>query len=67
MSQSYGPNPGDRDSMITVLRGAVDAGVTFFDTAREPAKLTTCASRATTKNPGIATPRGAPAHAGRTG
>jgi aryl-alcohol dehydrogenase-like predicted oxidoreductase len=33
MSQSYGPNPGDRDSMITVLRGAVDAGVTFFDTA----------------------------------
>ena len=33
MSQSYGPNPGDRDSMITVLRGAVDAGVAFFDTA----------------------------------
>jgi hypothetical protein len=22
MSQSYGPNPGDRDSMITVLRPA---------------------------------------------
>ncbi len=33
MSQSYRPNPGDRDSMITVLRGAVGAGVTFFDTA----------------------------------
>ncbi|HWT32286.1 MAG TPA: aldo/keto reductase [Microbacterium sp.] len=33
MSQSYGPNPGNRDDMITVLRSAVDAGVTFFDTA----------------------------------
>jgi aryl-alcohol dehydrogenase-like predicted oxidoreductase len=33
MSQSYGPNPGDRDSMITVLRDAVDAGVAFFDSA----------------------------------
>jgi aryl-alcohol dehydrogenase-like predicted oxidoreductase len=33
MSQSYGPNPGDRDAMIAVLRGAVDLGVTFFDTA----------------------------------
>jgi aryl-alcohol dehydrogenase-like predicted oxidoreductase len=33
MSQSYGPNPGDRDAMIAVLRGAVDDGVTFFDTA----------------------------------
>jgi aryl-alcohol dehydrogenase-like predicted oxidoreductase len=33
MSQSYGPNPGDRAAMITVLRGAVDLGVTFFDTA----------------------------------
>jgi aryl-alcohol dehydrogenase-like predicted oxidoreductase len=33
MSQGYGPNPGDRDAMIAVLRGAVDAGVTFFDTA----------------------------------
>ncbi|MEZ0447233.1 aldo/keto reductase [Cellulomonas sp. ICMP 17802] len=33
MSQSYGPNPGDRDDMIGVLRGAVDRGVTFFDTA----------------------------------
>jgi aryl-alcohol dehydrogenase-like predicted oxidoreductase len=33
MSQSYGPNPGDRDEMIGVLRGAVERGVTFFDTA----------------------------------
>ncbi|HWS57608.1 MAG TPA: aldo/keto reductase [Actinotalea sp.] len=33
MSQSYGPNPGDREAMIGVLRGAVDRGVTFFDTA----------------------------------
>jgi aryl-alcohol dehydrogenase-like predicted oxidoreductase len=33
MSQSYGPNPGDRSEMIGVLRGAVERGVTFFDTA----------------------------------
>lgn len=33
MSQSYGPNPGDRDDMIAVLRSALDEGVTFFDTA----------------------------------
>src|ERR687885_1090476 len=33
MSQSYGPNPGDRDAMMGVLRGAVERGVTFFDTA----------------------------------
>jgi aryl-alcohol dehydrogenase-like predicted oxidoreductase len=33
MSQGYGPNPADRDAMIAVLRGAVEAGVTFFDTA----------------------------------
>jgi aryl-alcohol dehydrogenase-like predicted oxidoreductase len=33
MSQSYGPNPGDRDEMIAVLRGAVERGVTLFDTA----------------------------------
>ena len=33
MSQSYGPNPGSRDDMIAVLRGAVDRGITFFDTA----------------------------------
>jgi aryl-alcohol dehydrogenase-like predicted oxidoreductase len=33
MSQSYGPNPGDRREMIGVLRDAADMGVTFFDTA----------------------------------
>jgi len=33
MSQGYGPNPGDRDAMIGVLRGAVERGVTFVDTA----------------------------------
>src|SRR3954451_15313749 len=33
MSQSYGPNPGTREDMIAVLRGAVDRGVTFVDTA----------------------------------
>src|ERR687885_1222344 len=33
MSQSYGPNPGDRDEMMGVLRGAVERGITFFDTA----------------------------------
>src|SRR5215472_13843315 len=33
MSQSFGPNPGDRGQMMNVLRAAVDLGVTFFDTA----------------------------------
>jgi aryl-alcohol dehydrogenase-like predicted oxidoreductase len=33
MSMSYGPNPGDRDDMIGVLRHAVEQGVTFIDTA----------------------------------
>ena len=33
MSQSYGPNPGDREEMVAVLHGAVERGVTFFDTA----------------------------------
>ncbi|HWD83353.1 MAG TPA: aldo/keto reductase [Kribbella sp.] len=33
MSQSYGPNPGDRDDMIGVIRYAAEQGVTFFDTA----------------------------------
>lgn len=33
MSMSYGPNPGDRDDMIGVLRYAVDQGITFIDTA----------------------------------
>src|SRR3954452_20941591 len=33
MSQSYGPNPGNRDDMIGVLRYAVEQGVTLIDTA----------------------------------
>jgi aryl-alcohol dehydrogenase-like predicted oxidoreductase len=33
MSQSFGPNPGDRRQMMSLLRTAVDLGVTFFDTA----------------------------------
>src|SRR6187200_2648495 len=34
MSQGYGPNPGDRDDMIGVLRHVVEqAGVTIIDTA----------------------------------
>lgn len=33
MSQSYGPNPGDRQAMIGVLRDAVELGINFFDTA----------------------------------
>src|SRR6201990_3695501 len=33
MSQSFGPNPGDRSQMTGLLRTAVDQGVTFFDTA----------------------------------
>ncbi len=32
MSQSYGP-PGDRQGMISLIRAAVEAGITFFDTA----------------------------------
>jgi len=32
MSSSYGP-PADRQEMISLLRSAVDRGVTFFDTA----------------------------------
>jgi hypothetical protein len=39
MSQSYGPDPGDRDAMIGVLRGAVERGVTFVDTARARQEL----------------------------
>jgi len=33
MSQSFGPNPGDRNQMMSLLRAAVELGVTFFDTA----------------------------------
>ena len=32
MSFSYGP-PGDKQEMISLIRTAVDRGVTFFDTA----------------------------------
>lgn len=34
MSQSYGPPPGTRNEMIAFVRQAVEAGVTFFDTAQ---------------------------------
>jgi aryl-alcohol dehydrogenase-like predicted oxidoreductase len=33
MSQSYGPPPGDRTEMISLLRETAGRGVTFFDTA----------------------------------
>ncbi|MFI2366612.1 aldo/keto reductase [Promicromonospora sp. NPDC019610] len=33
MSEGYGPNPGTREEMIGVLRGAVELGVTLVDTA----------------------------------
>src|SRR5947209_12356925 len=33
MSQSYGPPPGDKQEMISLIRTAVERGVTFFDTA----------------------------------
>ncbi len=33
MSQSYGPAPGTREQMISLIRTAVERGVTFFDTA----------------------------------
>jgi aryl-alcohol dehydrogenase-like predicted oxidoreductase len=33
MSQSYGPNPGDRQEMIALIRAAVERDVTFFGTA----------------------------------
>lgn len=39
MSWSYGP-AGDRDAMISLLRAAVDRGVTFFDTAEVYGPLT---------------------------
>src|ERR671915_144366 len=32
LSQSYGP-PADRQQAIALIRGAVERGVTFFDTA----------------------------------
>jgi aryl-alcohol dehydrogenase-like predicted oxidoreductase len=33
MSQSYGPAPGSRQEMISLLGSAVERGITFFDTA----------------------------------
>ena len=33
MSQSYGPNPGSRQEMISLIHAAIERGVTFFDTA----------------------------------
>jgi aryl-alcohol dehydrogenase-like predicted oxidoreductase len=33
MAQIYGPNPGDRNAMISILRDPADLGITFFDTA----------------------------------
>ncbi|MET0162202.1 MAG: aldo/keto reductase [Microbacteriaceae bacterium] len=33
MSMSYGPNPGDRQDMLGVIRHAVEQGVTLIDTA----------------------------------
>src|SRR5215470_8991076 len=39
MSWSYGP-PKERQAMISLLRGAVERGVTFFDTAEVYGPLT---------------------------
>lgn len=33
MSQGFGPNPGSREDMIGVVRGAVERGITLIDTA----------------------------------
>ncbi len=52
MSQSYGPNPGDRDDMIGVLRYAVEeAGITFVDTAEVYGPTSTRSSSARPWNP----------------
>jgi len=34
MSAGHGPVPGTKEEMIAVMRGAVDRGITFFDTAQ---------------------------------
>jgi aryl-alcohol dehydrogenase-like predicted oxidoreductase len=34
MSEGHGPVPGTRQEMIAVMRGAVERGITFFDTAQ---------------------------------
>jgi aryl-alcohol dehydrogenase-like predicted oxidoreductase len=36
MSWSYGGEPRQKKDMITLIRAAVDQGVTFFDTALIP-------------------------------
>jgi hypothetical protein len=43
MSHGYGP-AGDRQEMISLIRSAVDRGVTFFDTARVRPLLRPCVS-----------------------
>jgi len=40
LSHSYGPAP-DREQAIALIRGAVELGVTFFDTARATASFPT--------------------------
>src|ERR1700759_580188 len=34
MSAGHGPVPGSKQDMIAVIRGAVDRGINFFDTAQ---------------------------------
>jgi aryl-alcohol dehydrogenase-like predicted oxidoreductase len=34
MSAGHGPVPGSKQEMIAVIRGAVERGITFFDTAQ---------------------------------
>ena len=34
MSEGHGPAPGTKEEMIAVIRGAVERGITFFDTAQ---------------------------------
>ena len=34
MSKGHGPVAGTKQQMIAVMRGAVDRGITFFDTAQ---------------------------------
>jgi predicted aldo/keto reductase-like oxidoreductase len=43
MSFSYTPLP-DRQQMITLLRTAVERGITFFDTAEVDGPFTNCAT-----------------------
>ena len=34
MSEGHGPVAGTKEEMIAVMRGAVERGITFFDTAQ---------------------------------